>query len=158
METAWNYDCQVAALNDLIRINNDRITSYKKRMDLTLDDDLEDLFARFIYQSKSNIEDMVRCIRYLGGKLANSESLSGKFYHAWMDFKSAQYRQSRQTMLDYCEYGEDVAKSTYQKVLADRDFIQGNVKAIRILEKHLDDLKASYKLIKSLHGSTATAT
>lgn len=157
METSQNYDCQVAALNDLIRINNDRITGYKKRMDVTLDDDLDDLFARFIYQSKLNIEDLIRCIKYLGGEPANRESLSGKFYHAWMDFKSAPYRQSRHILLDYCEYSEDVAKSTYQKVLADRDFMQVDIKVIRLLEKHRDELKHSYLLIKDLRDNSATA-
>src|ERR1700712_5730436 len=157
METVWNYDCQVAALNDLIRINNDRITGYKKRMDVTLDDDLDYLFAQCIYQSKQNIDDLLRGIKYLGGKPTNSESLSGKFYHAWMDFKSMPYRLSRQTTLDYCEYCEDVAKSAYQKVLTDGDFMQGNINVIRLLEKHLDKLKASYTLIKVQRDNSATA-
>lgn len=157
MENLPNSDCQVAALNDLIRINNDRITGYKKRMDVMLDDDLDYLFAQFVYQSKLNIEDLVRCIKYLRGSPNDSPSLSGKFYHAWMDFKSAPYRQSRQTMLYYCEYSEDVAKSTYQKVLADPEFARMDIKVIRLLEKHLDELKASYTLIKELRDDSATA-
>lgn len=147
---------QVSALNDLIRINNDRITGYKKRMDITLDDDLDYLFSKFIYQSRQNIYELMQYIYLLGGKPADGTTLSGKFYHAWMDFKSANYRQSRPTMLDYCEYGEDVAKSTYQEALDDKE-INWNKKIINVLKDQHNNLKASHKLIRELRDNSATA-
>jgi len=156
METLQNIEHQVSALNDLIRINNDRITGYKKRIDITLDNDLDYLFSKFIYQSLQNIDELTKYIYLLGGKPADGTTLSGKFYHAWMDFKSAPYRQSRPTMLDYCEYGEDVAKSTYQKALEDKE-INWNKKIINILKDQHDDLKISHKLIKELRDNSATA-
>ncbi|HEY4195073.1 MAG TPA: PA2169 family four-helix-bundle protein, partial [Mucilaginibacter sp.] len=125
METLKHIMHQVSALNDLIRINNDRITGYKKRMGISLDDDLDDLFAQFIFQSQQNIEELTQYIYLLGGKPADGSTLSGKFYHGWMDFSSAINRQSRQTLLDYCEYGEDVAKSTYKKALDDKEMDWG---------------------------------
>ncbi|MDB5145376.1 MAG: family four-helix-bundle protein [Mucilaginibacter sp.] len=156
MKTLQNIEHQVSALNDLIRINNDRITGYKKRMDITLDDDLDYLFSKFIYQSRQNMDELTQYIYLLGGKPADGTTLSGKFYHAWMDFKSALYRQSRQTMLDYCEYGEDVAKSTYQKAIDDKE-INWNKKVINIIKDQRDGLKISHKLIKELRDSSATA-
>jgi uncharacterized protein (TIGR02284 family) len=156
METLQNMEYQVSALNDLIRINNDRITGYKKRMDITLDDDLDYLFSKFIYQSRQNIYELMQYIYLLGGKPADGTTLSGKFYHAWMDFKSANYRQSRPTMLDYCEYGEDVAKSTYQEALDDKE-INWNKKIINVLKDQHNNLKASHKLIRELRDNSATA-
>jgi len=156
METLKHTAHQVSALNDLIRINNDRITGYKKRMDITLDDDLDDLFSQFIYKSQQNIDELTRYIYLLGGKPADGSTLSGKFYHSWMDFNYTPYRQNRQTMLDYCEYGEDVAKSAYQKALDDEE-IDWDKKSFYLLKMHHDDLKASHKMIMELRDSSAYA-
>ncbi|MDB5151634.1 MAG: family four-helix-bundle protein [Mucilaginibacter sp.] len=159
MDTLQHTEYQVSALNDLIRINNDRITGYKKRIDITPNDDLDlaDLFSQFIYQSRQNIYDLIQYIYLLGGKPADGTSLSGKFYYAWMDFKSAIYRQDRKTMLDYCEYGEDVAKSAYQKAFDDKEINWGQ-KVVYLLKKHLDDLKKSHELIKELQDDSAAST
>lgn len=156
MDALQHTECQVSALNDLIRINNDRITGYKKRIDITANDDLAGLFWQFIYQSRQNIHDLIQYIHQLGGQPADGTSLSGKFYYAWMDLKSAIYRQDRQTMLDYCEYGEDVAKSAYQKVFDDKEINWGK-KVIYLLKKHLDDLKKSHELIKELQEDSAAS-
>jgi uncharacterized protein (TIGR02284 family) len=121
METPRDTAPQISALNDLIRINNDRITGYKKRMVITLDDDLDFLFSQFIYQSRQNVDELIEYIRLLDGVPADRDCLSGKFYHSWTDFKSLSYQQDRQTILDYCEYGEDVAKSAYQKAISDKE-------------------------------------
>jgi uncharacterized protein (TIGR02284 family) len=156
METSKHTSHQVSALNDLIRINNDRITGYKKRMDISLDDDLDDLFTDFIFQSRHNTEELRHYIYLLGGKPADGTTLSGKFYHAWMDFNSTPFRQSRQTMLDYCEYGEDVAKSAYQKAIDDKE-MDWDKRLAHLLAMHHDDLKASHKIIMELRDSAATA-
>ena len=156
METLKHTAHQVSALNDLIRLNNDRITGYKKRMDITLDDDLDDLFAQFIFQSRQNIEELTQFIYLLGGKPADGSTLSGKFYHAWMDFKSTIYRQDRQKTLDYCEYGEDVVKSAYQQTLDDKE-IDWDKRVMRVLKNHFDELKNSYNYVKQLRDESATA-
>ncbi|HEY4322875.1 MAG TPA: PA2169 family four-helix-bundle protein [Mucilaginibacter sp.] len=156
MDTQQNSAHQVSALNDLIRINNDRITGYKKRMIITLDDDLDFLFSQFIYQSRQNVEELTEYIRLLDGSPAGDDCLSGKFYHSWTDFRSLSYQQDRQTILDYCEYGEDVAKSAYKKAMEDKEF-DWNKKIANVLLRHLDDLRSCHKLIKGLCDGTANA-
>lgn len=156
METLQHTAHQISALNDLIRINNDRITGYKKRMTITLDDDLDFLFSQFIFQSRQNIDELTEYIRLLGGQPADGNCLSGKFYHSWTDFRSLAYQQDRQTILDYCEYGEDVAKSAYQKAMDDKGF-DWNKKIANVLTRHLDDLKSCHKLIKGLCDGSANA-
>jgi uncharacterized protein (TIGR02284 family) len=157
METIQHTAHQVSALNDLIRINNDRITGYKNRMGISLDDDLDDLFSQFIGQSQQNIDELKHYIYLLGGKPADGTSLSGKFYHAWMDSKPTIYKQDRQTLLDYCEYGEDVARSVYQKAVEDKEVIGNDKKTAYVLKRQLDDLKQSYKQIKDLRDSSIAA-
>lgn len=156
METPQNAALQISALNDLIRINNDRITGYKKRMVITLDDDLDFLFSQFIYQSRQNVDELTEYIYLLGGVPTGKDCLSGKFYHSWTDFRSLSYQQDRQTILDYCEYGEDVAKSAYQKAIDDKEF-DWNKKIADVLFRHLDDLRSSHVLIKGLCDGSANA-
>ena len=144
---------QISALNDLIRINNDRITGYKKRIDTMLDNDLEDLFSDFIYQSYQNIDELTRYIYQIGGKLTLGSVLSGKFYHAWINLSSSIYKQTRQTLLDYCEYCEDVSKSAYQMAFEDNE-VHWDKKMIAILKRQLDNLKNSYAQIIRLRYNT----
>ena len=140
---------QVSALNDLIRINNDRITGYEKRMSAILDDDLDDLFSQFIFQSRQNNDELIQCIHRLGGTPPDGSHLSGKFYHAWMDIKSFVSRQTRQMLLDYCEYCEDVARSAYQQALGDYE-IQWDNNEVNLLKKHINGLTMSYNQVKEL--------
>src|ERR1700712_1878853 len=147
MEPNLPIEYRVSALNDLIRINYDRITGYKKKIDTILDDDLQNLFSGFIYQSHQNIDELTNYIYKLGGKLTMGSALSGKFYQAWINLTSSIYRQTRQTLLDYCEYCEDVSKSAYQKAFDDNE-IHWDKKETVILKRHLNDLKNSYIQIK----------
>jgi uncharacterized protein (TIGR02284 family) len=140
---------QVSALNDLIRINYDRITGYKKKIDTILDDDLQKLFSDFIYQSHQNIDELTKYVHKLGGKLTMGSALSGKFYQAWINLTSSIYRQTRQTLLDYCEDCEDVSKSAYQKAFEDSE-VHWDKKETVILKRHLHNLKNSYLQIKKL--------
>jgi uncharacterized protein (TIGR02284 family) len=148
---------QISALNDLIRINNDRITGYKKRIDTMLDDDLEDLFSDFIYQSHQNIDELTKYIYKIDGQLTMGAALSGKFYHAWINLSSSIYKQTRQTLLDYCEYCEDVSKSAYQKAFEDNE-VQLDDKMTVILKRHLNNLQNSYaQIIRLRHNSHVPA-
>ncbi|MGZ3750581.1 MAG: PA2169 family four-helix-bundle protein [Mucilaginibacter sp.] len=157
LETSPNPEHQISALNDLIRINSDRITGYKKRADITSDNNLEYLFFQFIYQSNQNIADLIKAIHILGGEPADRTVLPGKFYHAWTDFKFSITKQDRNIMLDYCEYAEDVAKSAYQKVLDEKELRWENKKLVDMLTKHLGDLKHSHQEIIDLHNDNSTA-
>jgi len=157
METSENMQLQVSALNDLIRINTDRITGYKKRMDITLDDDLEDLFSLFIDQSVENINYLTKYIYILGGRPTDGTSLSGKFYHAWVDFKLTVIKQDRQTLLDYCEYSEDVAKSAYSKVLDDQELTTNDKRLLHLLTLQYLGFKTSHQQVKILRDRAAAA-
>lgn len=157
METLLYTERRISALNDLIRINNDRVTGYKRRLETILDDDLEEIFFGFICQGELNIYYLTKYIHELGGKPAGGNALSGKFYHSWTDFKLTVIKQDRSTMLDYCEYSEDVAKSVYSKVLNDEELLQSDKKLSHLLNRQYHEFKASHLLIKTLHDQAAAA-
>ena len=107
----------VAALNTLITINNDRIEGYETASKETEEQDLKTLFAQFSATSQKCKQELEVEVENLGGEPAEGTKTSGKFFRVWMDVKAALTGKDRSAILNSCEYGEDVAKETYEKVL-----------------------------------------
>jgi uncharacterized protein (TIGR02284 family) len=144
---------QISALNDLIKINNDRIAGYQKANEGTNETGLNLLFNEYIDQSKNNVSELREYIRVLGGSPTEGTSLSGKFYHTWIDVKAAFINKDRQGILADCEYGEDIAKSAYRKAMDDKELIWEDGKVVSILHSHLESLKVAHDTIKALRDT-----
>ena len=144
---------QVSALNDLIRINQDRITGYRQRIAMTLDDDLADLLSDLIYQSYQHIEELTYNIYKLGGKPA-TDNKTGKYYFSWTDLKALLFQETRKKMLEYCEFCEDVVKNIYQKAFSAKE-LHWDKKAGSLLKKHLFDMETSYRHVLQLKNGYA---
>ncbi|MGI4021251.1 MAG: PA2169 family four-helix-bundle protein [Janthinobacterium lividum] len=121
MATLDSAEHQISALNDLIKINNDRVVGYQKGLEGTEDADLKSLFSTYIAQSQKNSAQLEALVTSLGGEPTDATTTAGKFYHAWMDVKSVFNGKDRHSILADCEYGEDVAKKAYKEALADTD-------------------------------------
>ena len=109
----------IDVLNSIIQINNDRIEGYETASKETEEVDLKTLFSGFIdtsAQCKKGLEDEVE---KLGGKPTESTRITGKFFRVWMDVKAALTGNDRKAILNSCEYGEQAAQDTYEKVLTD---------------------------------------
>jgi len=145
---------QISALNDLIRINKDRITGYRQRIAMTLDDDMENLLTDMIFQSYQHIEELTYNVYELGGNPARTNSMPGKFYHSWINLKEFIFRETRKKMLEYCEFCEDVIKAIYQKAFNAQE-LHWDKKAIALLKKHLREIEGSYHHILMLKGGFA---
>lgn len=106
-------------LNDLIRINNDRVVGYGKAIDELKpeDADLTALFNRYINESKQYSEELTHEVTRLGGDPADGTTNSGKIYRVWMDLKATITGKDRQTILNNCEFGEDAAQKAYDMAL-----------------------------------------
>ncbi len=106
-------------LNDLIRINNDRISGYEKGIDELKpeDADLTVLFRRYIQESRQFANDLTQEVQRLGGDPADGTTNSGKIYRVWMDLKAVVSGKDRKTVLDNCEFGEDAAQKAYDMAL-----------------------------------------
>ena len=106
-------------LNDLIRINNDRVVGYGKAIDELKpeDADLTALFNRYINESKQYSDELTHEVTRLGGDPADGTTNSGKIYRVWMDLKAAITGKDRQTILNNCEFGEDAAQKAYDMAL-----------------------------------------
>ncbi|MGZ5285874.1 MAG: ferritin-like domain-containing protein [Flavisolibacter sp.] len=112
-------DNLVGTLNDLIRINKDRVVGYEKAIDELKDEDadLKVLFQRYITESRQYSQELTGEVSRLGGDPADSTTNSGKIYRVWMDLKAVVTGHDRKTVLSNCEFGEDAAQKAYDTAL-----------------------------------------
>ena len=148
---------QISALNDLIKINNDRIAGYEKANEATDETGLNLLFNEYIDQSKNYVSEIRDYIHVLGGSPTDGTTLSGKFYHAWMDVKAPFVNKDRHGILADCEYGEDVAKKAYRSALDDKELIWEDDKVVDLLTNQLDGLKIAHDTVKGLRDAAVNA-
>lgn len=113
----------IETLNDLIRINHDRIVGYERAIDELKDEDadLRTLFNRYTQESKQYANELTHEVSRLGGEAADGTTNSGKVYRVWMDVKAVFTGKDRKTILDNCEFGEDAAQKAYNMALNDDD-------------------------------------
>jgi uncharacterized protein (TIGR02284 family) len=139
----------VEVLNDLIKINNDRISGYKKAIDEagSLNIDLKAIFSNFIGDSEQYKEQLQQKASEYGGDPANeSTTLSGKIYRAWMDVKATFTGTDRTAILSSCEYGEDAAQNAYKAALAQSDELGADV--VTLITEQKSSLKKAHDIIK----------
>jgi uncharacterized protein (TIGR02284 family) len=113
----------VDILNDLIRINHDRIVGYEKGIEELKegDADLKTLFTRYIQESRQYADELTHEVTRLGGTPADGTTNSGKIYRVWMDLKAVVAGHDRKTVLENCEFGEDAAQKAYDMALNNDD-------------------------------------
>ena len=142
-------DKQTRILNDLILINNDRVTNYLKAVEeLKKEDaDLIQLFQEKVEQSNNFIDELTQKVTEAGHKVESGTTNAGKIYHVWMDVKAFFGGFNRKIILDNCVVGEDAALSAYNDALSS----EGLSPEIRsLLTQHHADLIVSYNKVKAL--------
>lgn len=139
----------VSVLNDLIRINNDRINGYEKALKETkdADEDLKSVFRRMADESRQHKSELILEVKKAGGEpVEDGTTASGKIYRAWMDVKATFSGKDRHSVLAACEFGEDAAQKAYQQALEDDGSAGADIKQLILKQKSA--LKASHDLIK----------
>lgn len=140
-----------AAVNDLIVINNDRYEGYKTAASEAKEQDLKDLFGKFSAQSKHFAEELKKYVPASKDAAKDDTKATGKIYRLWMDFKAGVTGHDRKGILSSCEYGEDVAKKTYDEVLEHSNDLP--TEAMDLIRKHRAELQKGHDTIKSLRDS-----
>lgn len=145
-------DKAIDKLNSLITINNDRIEGYETASDLTEEQDLKTLFAKFISSSQKCRAELVREVKTLGGEVAQGTKATGKFFRAWMDVKAAITGKDRKAILSSCEKGDDKAIETYNDVIEDDlEYLNTDQKNMVIAHKSL--IKGDQDHLIALHNA-----
>ena len=144
-----NKEKSIEALNMLIEINNDRIQGYETALNETEEADLKNIFSMFLQTSQKCKVELVTEVNKLGGSPIEGTKTSGKFFRVWMDVKAALTGKNRKEILSSCEYGEDAAIDTYNKVLKN-DIENITSEQQTLINAQLVLLKADHDKVKSM--------
>jgi uncharacterized protein (TIGR02284 family) len=137
------YDKQIEILNSLIEINSDRIEGYNTATANVKDLDLKLLFSQFMQTSENCKNELVEMILELRGTAIIDTDTMAMIHRAWMDFKAMINDGDRISILQSCEYGEEVTVTVYKNV-----FIK---EAGALSDSILSKLKAQHLLLHADH-------
>lgn len=133
-------------LNDLVRINNDRIAGYEKAANEVSEYDMKSLFNNMASDSRKYANELTNRVHELGGEAAEGTTTSGKIYRAWMDLKAAFAGKDKLSVLEACEYGEDAAQKAYADALSSETDM--DTKTRQLISEQKSALKTGHDLIK----------
>ena len=146
-------DNLIGVLNDLIEINNDRVTGYEKAAEETksLDVDLQAIFHKFANDSRKYAAELTEKVSTLGGEPTHGTTNSGKIYRVWMAVKSTFSGHDRQSALENCEFGEDAAQKAYNSALASDAEMDSDTR--QLITTQQAALKKGHDTIKELRDA-----
>lgn len=140
----------ITVLNDLIKINIDRITGYEKAIK-DLDNSevmLKTLFNQVSDDSHDIKSQLTEKVVALGGEPASDRTIPGAIYQSWMDVKATFSGHGTTSTLEACEFGEDAAQRAYKAAQkAAEDDFPADIKHMITSQKNL--LKMSHDQIKT---------
>ncbi|MBO0935160.1 PA2169 family four-helix-bundle protein [Fibrella sp. HMF5335] len=140
-------------LNELVKINNDRIQGYLKAVEDTEDSQLDHLFNEMIVQSqnfRSQLADHIVRIDGTAVSDTTSTDVGSKIHRAWIDIKSAVTGKDRDTVLSSVTFGENAAVEAYESAI-ENDKLPAYIK--EDLTKQLSELKAAREKMDALKES-----
>jgi len=143
----------IEVLNDLIRINYDRIEGYRKAAEESKKFDItfHPFFTQKADESRKHVSALVEKVKAMGGDPERGSSAMGKIYRAWMDVKVTFSGNDRQAMISSCEYGEDKAQQAYDEVLDSDAAMDGDTRQMLMEQK--ETLKKSHDEIKAMRDA-----
>ena len=138
----------VEVLNDLIRINNDRVEGYGKAIAQSEKENLDliNTFEKMITQSTDYLTDLGSLVSKYGGTVSTDSTIMGKIYRTWMDVQITFSANDRKNILSECEFGEDAAQKAYNMALDEKDLTE-EARALIMVQKTA--LKSSHDLNKN---------
>jgi uncharacterized protein (TIGR02284 family) len=140
----------IDTINDLIKINLDRIKGYEKAIANTdtLEAELNTLYSRMMEESHEYNRELSEKVTSLGSEPATDTTVPGKIYHAWMDVKATFSGNDTKSTLAACEFGEDAAQKAYAKALENESLpsdVYDLIKRQKLLLKGSHDLVRQYR-------------
>lgn len=142
----------IEVLNDLVKINNDRIEGYKTAAEEIKGEDfsLQPVFNRLANESRRNVSQLSMHITEMGGEVEDDTTSIGKLYRAWMDVKATFTGNGKTSILESCEFGEDQAQKAYEEALSNAE-LDSETRALVSSQKMA--LKEGHDLIKQLRDT-----
>jgi uncharacterized protein (TIGR02284 family) len=152
-----NIELAIELLNDLVKVNNDRIEGYQRAINEAkdLDVDLKATFDTMVRESEGYKQELVDKITAIGGEVEEGTTTSGKIYRAWMDLKATFTASDRTSILDSCEFGEDAAQRAYESALISGSELDEEVR--QLITDQKASLRIAHDLIKKYRDAQKAA-
>jgi len=144
-------------INDLIKINNDRVAGYQTAIGLAQTigaDSLGNISEKYLKQSKLFVEELTAYVKLEGQKPTDSTMISGKLFRLWMSIKINIAGNDRESLLESCEKGEEAFKETYKKIL-EEEADQLSIAVKNIVLKQFGKQLTAYEEIKMLRDNAS---
>ena len=140
-------------LNDLIKINYDRIEGYRRAAEESkqYDIDLHAVFQGMADESRLNVSALTEHVRELGGEAESGTTNMGKIYRVWMDVKATFTGKDRTSIIASCEFGEDAAQKAYEEALGTDADMDTETRQLIVSQK--ETLKKSHDIIKAMRDA-----
>lgn len=106
-------------IENLIQTNIDRVAGYEKALEATNDPHLKSVFLQNKEQSSKFLSELKPLALQMGSSVQTDTSSASDLYRGWMDIKDSIAPDNKQSVLNWCEKGEDIAKNAYHKATAD---------------------------------------
>ena len=110
----------IGLLNDLIKVNNDRILGYEKAADAIhhiYEVEIKTLFFKMAEESRYYRSRLSEALQLLHGDVSNDTSTAGDIFRVWMGMKAAFTGNDVLGTLECCEFGENHALKVYRHAL-----------------------------------------
>lgn len=135
-------------LNDLIRINIDRISGYEKAAheELTPEPEFRDLFYRLAIDSRANVNKLHAEVIRLGGHPVNQATITGKIYLYWLEGKNS----FNGTDTSACSAAELAVQKAYQQALDEEDRLPDEI--YDLVETQLWGLERAHRQLLDVKG------
>jgi uncharacterized protein (TIGR02284 family) len=140
-------------LNDLIKINYDRIEGYRKAAEESKEFDVElhPLFREMADESRLHVSALTEYVRSMGVETEKGSTTMGKIYRAWMDVKATFTGKDTKSIIASCEFGEDQAQIAYEEALASEAEMDAATRQLITSQK--ETLKRSHDKIKAMRDA-----
>jgi uncharacterized protein (TIGR02284 family) len=143
-----NHKDLIGVLNDLIRINHDRVEGYQKAIESlkATDIDLKTIFTNMVNHSSQFSEELKNEVVRLGAEPAKDSTQSGKIYRVWMDIRAGISASDRKSIIALCEFGEDAALKAYNAALESDAEIPASVRQIIVDQR--SNIEKAHDVVK----------
>jgi uncharacterized protein (TIGR02284 family) len=144
----------IDVLNDLVKINHDRIAGFEKASENLENDDrgLRPVFEKLAGESRDNAAALAEKATQFNGATAEGTSVSGALHRAWLDVKSTFTGNDLESILNECERGEDAIKAAYRSALEDSSELPYEV--AQLIRSQQQGINEGHDLIKSLRDQS----
>jgi len=144
----------IELLNDLVRINIDRVAGYEKgtHAEKGVDPGVRNIFYKLAMQSRSYINELHAEVLHLGGSPVGSGTNSGELYPFWQELRVDFGGKDTQSLLMASEAGETAVQKVYQFALDMGKDLPYNIMCL-IRDQQIA-MKRAFDLVKRYHDFT----